>query len=73
LTPGEVASIRAQAICKMMTADEAREVAECRGFDDIEPWNAWETWQKVRARFTDPYSMASAVLRPKPRPSAPAP
>ncbi len=48
LTPDEVLSIRDNAPCIMMQNDVARQMAESRGYDDIDPENCWYDWQQLR-------------------------
>ena len=51
LTEEEVLAIRDGAECVAMPRDVAAEVAEKRGYDDIDPENAWEDWKRIRLTF----------------------
>jgi hypothetical protein len=48
LTEEEVLSIRDNAPAIALTPDVAREVAEKRGYPDIDADNVWEEWKKAR-------------------------
>ncbi len=48
LTQTEVESTRDRATCVAMPKDVAAHVRETRGYDDIDPEQAWEAWQVVR-------------------------
>jgi hypothetical protein len=53
LSEEEVIEIRDAAACIMLPISEARKMAEARGYDDIDPENAWEDWQQVRAHLDE--------------------
>jgi hypothetical protein len=48
LTQSEVLAVRDQAPCMALPRQEATQLAAGRGYDDIDPENAWEEWQAVR-------------------------
>ncbi|MEO6218712.1 MAG: hypothetical protein ABIO86_21995 [Sphingomonas sp.] len=48
LTEEEVVAIRDGGHCIAMPRDVLAEVAEKRGYDDIDPENAWEDWNAIR-------------------------
>ena len=48
LTEEEVVAARDSAICMTMALSRARAMADARGYDDIDPENAWAEWQGVR-------------------------
>ncbi|RZF80187.1 hypothetical protein EXT46_12875 [Pseudoalteromonas sp. CO325X] len=48
LTEQEVLGIRDSSQCMAMPLDVAVELAEERGYADIDPENAWDEWQSVR-------------------------
>jgi hypothetical protein len=48
LTESEVVAIRDKCPSIAMPVDVAAKVAEQRGYDDIDPENAWEAWQAIR-------------------------
>jgi uncharacterized protein YegJ (DUF2314 family) len=48
LTYDEVIRIRDDAPCIMMRVDHMRQLAESRGYRDIDPENCWHDWQKLR-------------------------
>jgi hypothetical protein len=48
LTEPEVLSIRDDAVSMMVRLSTARIMARDRGFDDIDPENAWVEWQLIR-------------------------
>jgi hypothetical protein len=51
LTEDEVLEIRDKGACIMLPPDEARALSAGRGYDDIDPENVWEEWQRVRAEI----------------------
>jgi hypothetical protein len=53
LTEEEVIAIRDGASCITMPERVARRVIESRGYDDIDPGNAWEEWQNIRKIFSE--------------------
>ena len=48
LTRSEVENIRDQAICLTMSLEQAEKMSESRGYDDIDPENAYAEYLKVR-------------------------
>ncbi len=52
LTKDEVEKIRDQAECIAMPRDVREKVDESRGYQDINPENAWEEWLEVRKELT---------------------
>jgi hypothetical protein len=48
LTEAEVLRIRDECACVALGTVAAQMMAEKRGYDDIDPENAWEDWQAVR-------------------------
>ena len=48
LTEAEVLAIRDSAECVMTPRDVAAQIASKRGYDDIDPEQAWETWNAIR-------------------------
>ena len=48
LTYDEVIEIRNQSHCVMVHPKRARELAESRGYEDIDPENCWYEWQLLR-------------------------
>ncbi len=48
LTEEEVIAIRDGAACIAMPRDVAAKVAAERGYDDIDPEDAWEAWKAIR-------------------------
>ena len=51
LTRDEVLAIRGGGMCMMMAQSRAAELAERRGYDDIDPQQAWEQWQVAREQL----------------------
>jgi len=51
LTRDEVEAIRNGAVSMMVTRSAVQQIAQERGFEDIDPANVWEEWQRVRAKF----------------------
>jgi hypothetical protein len=50
LTEEQVLRIRDGAVCMTMSRSRADQLAESRGFPDIDPANAWSEWVRVRSR-----------------------
>ena len=48
LTESEVLAVRDGSPCIALPRNEAMELAAGRGYDDIDPENAWEEWKAVR-------------------------
>jgi len=53
LTQVEVESIRDRCDCVMSPRDVAEIVRDKRGYDDIDPENAWAEWQEIRRDVGD--------------------
>ncbi len=53
LSEKEVIAIRDTAEVVMSPIDVYQKVSEQRGYDDIDPENVWEEWQKVRKIVTN--------------------
>ncbi|HEX8915993.1 MAG TPA: hypothetical protein VF796_26840 [Humisphaera sp.] len=51
LTRDEVVAIRGGGICMMMAPSRAAAMAKRRGYDDIDPRQAWEQWQVAREQL----------------------
>lgn len=49
LTEQEVLDIRSKAVCMTMRRSRADQLAEIRGFLDIDPANAWTEWVEARS------------------------
>jgi uncharacterized protein YegJ (DUF2314 family) len=49
LTEDEVVGIRDSGTCVMLRRPMARAQAKARGYEDLDPENIWEEWQRVRA------------------------
>ena len=48
LTEAEVWEARDKAVCIMMPISVRDKMIERRGYDDIDPENAWAEWQAIR-------------------------
>lgn len=48
LTEAEVWEARDKAVCIMMPISVRDKMIEKRGYDDIDPENAWAEWQAIR-------------------------
>lgn len=53
LTREEVEEIRDQAPAVALTPEQRRAVNERRGYDDLDPEQAWEHWQVAREELSD--------------------
>ena len=53
LTEEEVTRIRDDAACVAMTAEMQRQLAEKRGYADLDPERAWEQWQVARRELVE--------------------
>lgn len=51
LTRDEVLKIRDEGVCIMVPRSKAAAIAESRGYDDIDPEQAWERWQVAREQL----------------------
>ena len=60
LTQAEVESTRDRATCVALPMDVAAHVCESRGYDDIDPEQAWEAWQVVRLTLINPDSSSAS-------------
>ena len=49
LTESEVLEIRDRALSMKMPLSEAAKLAKSRGYDDLDPEECWEEWQRARA------------------------
>ena len=52
LTEDEVLGIRDGAVCMTMSLSRAQQLAQSRGFPDIDSARAWEDWVRVRSQGT---------------------
>ncbi len=48
LTEAEVVSARDKAVCIMLPLSRAVQLAEMRGYDDVDLENVWESWCQYR-------------------------
>ena len=48
LTEAEVLEIRDRGVCMMLRLTEAAKLAKSRGYDDLDPEQCWEEWQRAR-------------------------
>ena len=48
LTEAEVLAIRDQSVVMMMRESIARQMAERRGYNDVNPERCWVEWQQLR-------------------------
>jgi hypothetical protein len=48
LTEAEVLSIRDKSVAMMMRQSHAEQMAQKRGYRDIDPRNCWVEWQRMR-------------------------
>lgn len=53
LTEQEVLEIRDKAIVIALPKEEALQIAESRGYQDIDPDHCWEQWQRARIDLID--------------------
>lgn len=51
LTREEVHDIRDNSTLIMLNAEEAESMAASRGYNDLDPEQAWEQWQKIRKKM----------------------
>ena len=54
LTEAEVFEILDEATCVLMPVEDARALAERRGYADLDPNKAWEEWQRARVELAGP-------------------
>ena len=54
LSREQVLAIRDKCAVIMLPEKQAAMMAEQRGYDDIDPEQAWEQWQEVRQQFEPP-------------------
>ncbi len=52
LVESEVLRIRDKAICMMLRKKHAQQMAESRGYRDVNPENCWADWHRLRVRMT---------------------
>jgi hypothetical protein len=50
LTEVEVVAIRDKSVAVMLRQSAAAEMAQKRGYDDIDPERCWAEWQRVRTQ-----------------------
>jgi len=48
LTEAEVLEVRDTAVCMRLRLTEAAKLAKSRGYDDLDPEECWEEWQRAR-------------------------
>jgi len=48
LTEDEVLAIRGKSVVMMMRQSHAEQMAQKRGYRDVDPERCWEQWQQVR-------------------------
>lgn len=60
LTEQEALHIRDNSGCMMMRVEHAQELADRRGYDDLDPDNVWRDWQVVRTQIADAGQSAPA-------------
>ncbi|MEW8627559.1 MAG: hypothetical protein AB2551_17560 [Candidatus Thiodiazotropha sp.] len=53
LTEQEVLEIRDNAACIMMPVSIVSNMAESRGYPDLDPEHVWEQWQQARLELID--------------------
>jgi hypothetical protein len=53
LTEEEVIAIREKSVCMAMPAAAARDLADSRGYEDVDPEDVWNEWQVVRAQLEE--------------------
>ena len=51
LSEREVLDIRDRGACVMLPADKVAAMAEGRGYNDIDPEDAWAGWQRARVEI----------------------
>ncbi len=51
LTEDEVIAIRDKSVAVMLRQSAAAEMAQKRGYDDIDPERCWAEWQRVRTQL----------------------
>ena len=51
LTEDEVIAIRGKSVVIMLRQSAAIEMAQKRGYDDIDPKQCWSEWQRVRTQL----------------------
>jgi len=51
LTEPEVIAIRNNSVAVMLPRSAAIEIAQKRGYDDIDPEQCWAEWQRVRIQL----------------------
>ena len=53
LTEEEVIAIRDKSVCIATPQGMVRDLAESRGYEDIDPEDVWNEWQAVRAQLEE--------------------
>jgi len=53
LVEDEVLHIRDEAVCMAMSVDMRAKLEQKRGYVDVDPENAWNDWQSVRAALRE--------------------
>jgi hypothetical protein len=48
LSEQDVIDIRDKGVCVMLPIEQAKALAEKRGYDDIDPENVWVEWKRAR-------------------------
>jgi hypothetical protein len=61
LTREEVVAIRDRGNCMMVRRSDALEMAERRGYDDLDPANVWAEWQEARVEILGIVGQTTAV------------
>ena len=51
LTEAQVLELRDNAVCMTMPLSVARQLAESRGYDDLDPEDVWNEWQAARTQL----------------------
>lgn len=62
LTETEVTRLRDGSPCIMMARSRAEQLAEKRGFQDVEPENCWADWHRLRVQMTGNGYLPKIVL-----------
>ena len=51
LTEAEVIAVRNKSVAVMLRQSAAVEIAQKRGYDDIDPERCWSQWQQIRTQL----------------------
>jgi hypothetical protein len=62
LTEAAVVRLRDEAICMMMTREDAAKLSDSRGYRDVEPGNCWADWHRLRVQLTGDGCLPRLVL-----------